>query len=103
MTVSLTGYWGRLATRSIQRNCDYLTMHDKKRGPTNVFRFVGKVLAIIAVVIAAFWVIGYLFAFSKWAGFSSLGVVLIALYATAHRWIPWLPGVLVFGVINSLL
>ncbi len=78
-------------------------MHDKKRGPTNVFRFVGKVLAIIAVVIAAFWVIGYLFAFSKWAGFSSLGVVLIALYATAHRWIPWLPGVLVFGVINSLL
>ena len=53
MTVSLTGYWGRLATRSIQRNCDYLTMHDKKRGPTNVFRFVGKVIAIIAVAIAS--------------------------------------------------
>jgi hypothetical protein len=78
-------------------------MHDQRRGPTNVFRFVGKVLAIIAVAIAAFWVIGYLFAFSMWAGFSSLGIALIGLYATAHRWIPWLPGVLVFGFMNSLL
>jgi hypothetical protein len=77
-------------------------MRDKKRGPTNVWRFVGKTLAIIAVAIAAFWVIGHLFAFSRWAGFSSLGIVLIALYATAHRWVPLLPGLLVFGVINAV-
>lgn len=78
-------------------------MHDKRRGRINSFRFVGKVLAIIAVAIAAFWLIEYLFAFSRGAAFSSLGIALIALYATAHRWILWLSGVLVCGVINSLL
>ena len=78
-------------------------MHDQSRGPTKVFRFAGNVLAILAVAIAAFWIIGYLYAFSRWAGFLSLGIALIALYSTAHHWLPWLPGVLVFGVINSLL
>ena len=78
-------------------------MHDQSRGPTKVFRFAGNVLAILAVAIAAFWIIGYLYAFSRWAGFLSLGIALIALYSTAHHWLPWRPGVLVFGVINSLL
>jgi hypothetical protein len=66
-------------------------------------RFAGVVLTVIAVVVLALWTLGALFRFSSVAGALGLALVAIGLYATAHRWIVWLPGILIFGVLNSLI
>lgn len=66
-------------------------------------RFAGKFLLAALGIVAALWMVGASFALSRWVGFAALAVVAIVLYATAARWAVWLPGLLVFGVINSLL
>jgi len=66
-------------------------------------RFAGKFLLAVFGIVAVLWLVGASFALSRWAGFVLLAVVAIVLYATAPRWVGWLPGLLVFGVINSLL
>ena len=66
------------------------------------FRFAGKFLATLALFIAALWLIGACFRASKWAGLFAVVTVFVSLYLTAHRWVRWLPGLLVFGVLNSI-
>jgi hypothetical protein len=66
-------------------------------------RFAGKFLLVLTGVIATLLLFRISFAFSRWAGFLLVGVFTIVLYVTAHRWVRWLPGLLIFGVINSLL
>lgn len=78
-------------------------MRFSRHEATDALRFAGKVLAVIGSVITVLWIIGALFALSRWAGFVAVGVVAVALYATAHHWVLWLPGLLIFGVLNSLL
>jgi len=66
-------------------------------------RFAGKFLLVVIGIFAALRIIGAAFALSSWAGYAALAVVAIMLYATARRWVGWMPGLLVFGIINSLL
>ncbi len=65
--------------------------------------FAGKFLLAILGVIVALRLIGAAFAFSRSTGFFVLVVIAIVLYSTARRWVQWLPGLLIFGVINSLI
>lgn len=66
-------------------------------------RFAGRFLLYALGAVAALWILGASFAFSRWAGFALLAFIAAILYATALRWVRWLPGLLVFGVLNSLL
>jgi hypothetical protein len=66
-------------------------------------RFATKFLLGVLGILAALWLVGASFALSRWAGFVLLAVVAIVLYSTVPRWLGWLPGILVFGVLNSLL
>jgi hypothetical protein len=66
-------------------------------------RFAGKFLLAVLGIIAALRLIWASFAFSRWTGFLVLAVLAMVLYATAPRWVRWLPGLLLFGVFNSLL
>lgn len=79
-------------------------MPDSRRlEAVHALRFAGKVLAVLAALVLALWILAITFAFSKWAGFVALGFVAIALYASAHHWVRWLPGLLIFGVLNSVI
>jgi hypothetical protein len=66
-------------------------------------RFAGKFLLAVLGIVAALWLVGASFALSRWAGFALLAVVAVVLYTTVPRWVVWLPGLLVFGAINSLV
>jgi len=66
-------------------------------------RFAGRFVLYALGTVAALWIVGASFALSRWAGFPLLAVVATILYATAPRWVGWLSGLLVFGVLNSLL
>ena len=66
-------------------------------------RFVGKFLLVVAGVVAGLLLFRISFAFSRWAGYTLVAVLTVALYATAPRWVRWLPGLLVLGIINSLV
>jgi hypothetical protein len=68
-----------------------------------MLRFAGRFLLYALGIVAALWILGASFAFSRWAGFVLLAFIAAILYATALRWVRWLPGLLVFGVLNSLL
>jgi len=65
--------------------------------------FAGKVLLAVLGVIMALRLIGLVFAFSRWTGFMVLIIIATILYSTARHWVRWLPGLLMFGVINSLI
>ncbi len=65
--------------------------------------FAGKFLLAVLAVIIALRLIGAAFAFSRWTGFLVVIVIAIMLYSTARHWVQWLPGLLIFGVINSLI
>jgi hypothetical protein len=65
--------------------------------------FAGRVLLGLLALVAALWMLGASFAFSRFTGFLVLTIVAIILYCTAPSWVRWLPGVLIFGVLNSLL
>lgn len=70
---------------------------------TQAFHFAGKfVLAALGIVVAL-WLVGASFALSKWTGLLVLAIIGIVLYATVVHWVRWLPSLLIFGVINSLL
>jgi hypothetical protein len=78
--------------------------HAGTRGDVmRTLRFAGKFLLAALGIVAALWAVGASFAFSRWTGFLVLAIIAIVLYATAPRWVRWLPGLLVFGVLNSLL
>lgn len=66
-------------------------------------RFAGWFLLYALGIVAALWMLGASFSYSRWAGFVLLAVIAATLYATAPRWVRWVPGLLVFGVLNSLL
>jgi len=66
-------------------------------------RFAGKFLLAVFGIVAGLWTVGATFGLSRWAGFALLAAVVIVLYLTVPRWVGWLPGLLVFGVLNSLL
>jgi len=65
-------------------------------------RFAGKCVAIISASLIAVRLIGMAFVFSRWTGFLAGAVILIVLLWTAPRWVNWLPGLLIFGVVNSV-
>ncbi len=69
----------------------------------HALRFASKVFGVIVVVIAVLLILRASFGYATWAGFVALGAIVIALYMTAHRWVVWLPGLLIFGVLNSLI
>jgi len=69
----------------------------------NNLRFAVKVLLIVLSVVALLWVIGLLFSVSRLAGYCAVGVVAVGLYLTVQRWIRWLPGILIFGVLNAFI
>ncbi len=86
------------------RRTNELLAHDDKGGDViRALRFPGRFLLYALGIVAALWILGASFAFSRWAGFVLLAVIAVILYATAPRWVRWLPGLLVFGVLNSLL
>jgi hypothetical protein len=66
-------------------------------------RFASTFLLGVLGIVAALWLVGASFALSRWAGFVLLAVVAVALYSSVPRWLGWLPGILVFGVLNSLI
>lgn len=81
-----------------------LLAHDRTKGDVmRTLHFAGRFLLCAIGIIAVFWAIGRSFAFSPWAGYAVVAILAIILYATAPLWVRWLPGLLVFGVINSLL
>src|SRR5690348_6343594 len=65
--------------------------------------FAGKFLLILIGLVIALRLVGASFDFSQWAGFLVLLVIATFLYLTASHWVRWLPGLLIFGVINSLV
>ena len=65
-------------------------------------RFAGRVLLCLLGFITLLWLLGRSFAYSHRAGYVFLAVIAGALCATAPRWVKWLPGLLIFGVLNSL-
>jgi hypothetical protein len=69
----------------------------------NALVFAGKVLVVIAVVIAALVLVRVAFGLSTWAGLTVVSVYVVALYTSADRWVAWLPGLLVFSVLNSVI
>lgn len=78
----------------------------KREGRRRVMRalqFAGKFLLVLTGIIAALLLFRISFDFSRWVGLLIVGVFTIVLYVTVHRWLRWLPGLLIFGVINSLL
>ena len=90
--------------RSRMRRTNELLAHDGTGSDVmRTLRFAGKFLLYALGIIAALWILGASFAFSRWAGFVLLAAITAILYATAPRWVRWLPGLLVFGVLNSLL
>ena len=70
---------------------------------TSTIRFVLKFALTALGVILALRAVGLLVAYSRWTGILAVGVIFLALFVTAPRWIKWLPGLLVFGIINSLI
>ena len=66
-------------------------------------RFAGKFLLAVLGVIMALRLIGVALAFSRWTGVLVVVIIATVLYATARHWVRWLPGLLIFGVINSLI
>ena len=70
---------------------------------TSALLFAGKIILVLAAGIATLRIIGIAIAFSRWTGALSLCIVALALYATAQYWLRWLPGLLVFGVINGVV
>jgi hypothetical protein len=66
-------------------------------------RFAGSFLLWALGIVAVLLMLGAFFAFSRWAGFVLLAVIAAVLFATAHRWVGWLSGLLVLGVLNSFL
>jgi hypothetical protein len=65
-------------------------------------RFACKFLFVALGIVAALWIVGASFTFSRWTGFPVLAIIATILYATSPRWVHWLPGLLGFGVLNSL-
>lgn len=70
---------------------------------SRAFRFASKFLLVMLGVVVALRLVWASFAFSRWTGFLVLAVTAIILYLTASRWVRWLPGLLIFGIINSLI
>ncbi len=78
--------------------------HESRRAELNhAIRFAGKVLLVLAGIIAAFWILGRAFTFSRWAGYLHIGLFMIPIYVTAHRWVAGLPALLIFGVFSSFV
>ncbi len=70
---------------------------------TSALLFAGRVILILAASIAVLRIVEVSVRHSRWTGGLVLCIVALALYATAHHWIRWLPGLLVFGVINAVV
>jgi hypothetical protein len=73
---------------------------------TNLSRnsyLAAKVLLAALGVIVALRIIGVAFAFSRVTGLVAAAVIAIILCLTAHKWVRWIGGVLLFGVINSFI
>jgi hypothetical protein len=65
--------------------------------------FAAKVLLAIFVVVVALRLIGLLVSHSRWTAFEVVVVIAVIAYLTAHRWVDWLPGLLIFGVVNAII
>ncbi len=78
-------------------------MHDYRGNATRGFHFATRFFLVVAGALAILLLFRVAFAFSGWAGFGLLSVLTIILYVTVDRWVRWLPGLLIFGVVNSLL
>jgi hypothetical protein len=70
---------------------------------TRALRFASKFLLAILGVIVVLRLVWASFAFSRWAGFFVLAGAAVVLYLTARRWVRWLPSLLIFGIVNSLI
>lgn len=70
---------------------------------SRAIRFASKFLLVVLGVVVALRVVWASFAFSRWTGSLALAVTAIILYLTASRWVRWLPGLLIFGIVNSLI
>lgn len=79
-----------------------MTYESRQAEVMRAARFAGRVLLVVAAFIAVLLILRFSFEFSRWAGFLVIGLIMIAIYATAHHWVAELPGLLVFGVLNSL-
>lgn len=80
-----------------------VTFETTRGDMSRALRFAGKFLLAVLGVVVALRLIAASFAFSRWTGILVLVVIAVALYSTAPRWVRWLPGLLIFGIINSLV
>jgi hypothetical protein len=80
------------------------TMTHESRGAelNHAIRFAAKVLLVLAGIIAVLLLLRFSFEFSRWAGYLVIGLIMIVIYVTAHRWVAGLPNLLIFGVLISL-
>jgi hypothetical protein len=69
----------------------------------NALRFAGRFLLVLLAIVVALRLVSLSFALSRWAGFLAVSIIGIVLYATAEHWVRGLPGLLAFGVFNSVL
>jgi hypothetical protein len=70
---------------------------------TNSFSFARKLVLAILGSIVAVRALALLMAFSTWTEVLALSAIAGFLYVTAHRWVNWLPSLLLFGVLNSVI
>src|SRR5215831_2842141 len=74
-------------------------MNSKK---SHLIRFTGKVLIVLAGIITSLRLIGLAVKLSPWNGYVITAIIACVMYVTVPRWVTWLPGILVFGIMSSL-
>ena len=74
-------------------------MNPKNRGPAG---FALRVLCTIAIVLGGLWVLGRVWEFSIALGAGSVCIIIVLFYRLLDKWYPYLCGILIFGLINSI-
>ena len=101
--------------RQLRTNRETLTEFTQSRGwALKATSMISKILSgrevrtafLVVAAIVGSWVtlriIAISVAYSPWTGLWAIAMLALLLYSTAGRWVSWLPGLLIFGVMNSL-
>jgi hypothetical protein len=78
-------------------------MFFEKYDMDRAIRFAGKFILVLAGFVTALWLVGNVVRISRLSAILVVVILAVVLYVTARHWIRWLPGLLIFGVLNSLV